>query len=60
MVADVVKPHLHGILFTIPDIAAALDKALSLATLHDIICVTGSLFVVGAARAVLGLAPESD
>ncbi len=44
----------------VPDPAEALAHAHALATPDDLICVTGSLFVVAAAREVLGLAGERD
>jgi dihydrofolate synthase/folylpolyglutamate synthase len=43
-----------------PDIPEALDLARSMAHPDDLICVTGSLFVVGAARQALGLATVCD
>ncbi len=43
-----------------PDIPEALDQARALAGPEDLICVTGSLFVVAAAREALGLANEKD
>jgi len=43
-----------------PDATAALALARTLATPDDAILVTGSLFVVGDARAALGLAPAAD
>lgn len=42
------------------DVAAALARARHLAGPEDLICVTGSLFVVAAAREALGLAEETD
>lgn len=42
------------------DVPEALEKANSLAGPHDVICVTGSLFVVAAAREALGLPHERD
>ncbi len=53
--AAAVTPYLHGVLHVVPDIAVALEQAQSLAQADDLICVTGSLFVVAAAREVLGL-----
>jgi dihydrofolate synthase/folylpolyglutamate synthase len=41
----------------VPD---ALAQARRLARPDDVICVTGSLFVVAAARETLGLAVEKD
>jgi len=43
-----------------PDVPEALDQARALAGPDDVICVTGSLFVVAAAREALGLALEKD
>jgi dihydrofolate synthase / folylpolyglutamate synthase len=43
-----------------PDVPEALDQARALAGQDDVICVTGSLFVVAAAREALGLALEKD
>lgn len=59
-VAAVARPHLHGDLHLVPDVAAALDQARALASPDDLICVTGSLSVVGDARIVLGLAEAYD
>ncbi len=42
------------------DIPEALDRVRELARPTDLICVTGSLFVVGAAREALGLASDCD
>ena len=42
------------------DIPEALDQARRLAGAEDIVCVTGSLFVVAAAREALGLPHERD
>lgn len=42
------------------DVPEALDRARELATAGDVVVVTGSLFVVAAAREVLGLADERD
>jgi dihydrofolate synthase/folylpolyglutamate synthase len=39
----------------VPDVGAAVDRALDVASADDAILVTGSLFVVGAARTHLGL-----
>lgn len=44
----------------VEDVATALDVAKSLAGPDDLICVTGSLFVVADARRALGLANASD
>jgi dihydrofolate synthase/folylpolyglutamate synthase len=43
-----------------PDVPDALDQARRLAGPNDVVCVTGSLFVVAAAREALGLATEKD
>lgn len=43
-----------------PDVPEALDQARALAGQDDVICITGSLFVVAAAREALGLALEKD
>jgi dihydrofolate synthase / folylpolyglutamate synthase len=43
-----------------PEVPAALEQARRLAGPGDLICVTGSLFVVAAAREALGLAVEKD
>jgi dihydrofolate synthase/folylpolyglutamate synthase len=43
-----------------PDVPEALDEARALAGPGDLICVTGSLFVVAAAREALGMAAEKD
>jgi dihydrofolate synthase/folylpolyglutamate synthase len=42
------------------DVATALQKAYALAGPHDLICITGSLFVVAEARLHFGLAEASD
>ncbi len=54
--ATEVCPYLQGALVLAPDVAGALEQARTLAAPDDLICVTGSLFVVAAARAALGLA----
>jgi dihydrofolate synthase/folylpolyglutamate synthase len=51
-----VKLHLRGDLHLTGDVPTALAIAQSVATARDLICVSGSLFVVGDARAALGLA----
>jgi dihydrofolate synthase/folylpolyglutamate synthase len=43
-----------------PEVPHALEQARALATSADVICVTGSLFVVAAARETLGLENEKD
>ena len=55
MVAEV-GHHLRGPLVVTPDVRSALDAARGLAGRHDLLVVTGSLFVAAAARAALGLA----
>jgi dihydrofolate synthase/folylpolyglutamate synthase len=55
-VAAVAEPHLRGPISLIPEIGDALAYARSIARPDDLICVTGSLFVVAAAREALGLA----
>ena len=42
------------------DAPEAIDRALELAAPGDLICVTGSLFVVAAAREALGIPLEKD
>jgi dihydrofolate synthase/folylpolyglutamate synthase len=59
-VAAAAQPHLRGDLHLVPDVAAALDHARALANPADLICVTGSLSVVGDARIALGLAEAHD
>jgi dihydrofolate synthase/folylpolyglutamate synthase len=48
--------HLRGPLVVTPDVRSALDAARNLSGPRDLICVTGSLFVVAAAREAMGLA----
>ncbi|HMQ32211.1 MAG TPA: cyanophycin synthetase [Chloroflexaceae bacterium] len=55
MVAEVGQ-HLRGPLVVTPDVRSALDAARGLSGPRDLICVTGSLFVVAAAREALRLA----
>jgi dihydrofolate synthase/folylpolyglutamate synthase len=43
-----------------PEVPDALERARALAAPDELICVTGSLFVVAAAREALGLATEKD
>jgi dihydrofolate synthase/folylpolyglutamate synthase len=43
-----------------PEVPQAIERARKLAGPGDLICVTGSLFVVAAAREALGLAVEKD
>jgi dihydrofolate synthase/folylpolyglutamate synthase len=59
-VAALARPLLRGPLYLTSDIPEALDQAAALARPDDLICVTGSLFVVGAAREALGLATVCD
>jgi dihydrofolate synthase / folylpolyglutamate synthase len=47
-------------LVIVPEVPDALAQARQLAGPGDLICVTGSLFVVAAAREALGLAAEKD
>ncbi len=55
-IAPAVTPHLRGDLLISPTVEAALQTAREHATPNDLIVVTGSLFLVGAAREALGLA----
>lgn len=55
-ITTVIAPSLRGPLVISTDVAAAIEAARELAGPHDLICVTGSLFVAGAAREALGLA----
>ncbi|MCX7791499.1 MAG: bifunctional folylpolyglutamate synthase/dihydrofolate synthase, partial [Chloroflexaceae bacterium] len=55
-IAAEVRAHLRGPLRIAPDLPAALAMARQLAGPHDLICVTGSLFVAAEAREALGLA----
>lgn len=48
-----VADHLGVVAEAVPDVPAALSRALSFATAEDVVMVTGSLYVVGAARAAL-------
>jgi dihydrofolate synthase/folylpolyglutamate synthase len=50
----------HAPLILSPDTPEALDRARELAGPSDLICVTGSLFVVAAAREALGIPLEKD
>ncbi|MFL5802141.1 MAG: bifunctional folylpolyglutamate synthase/dihydrofolate synthase [Roseiflexaceae bacterium] len=57
------EPLLHDARIPIviaPDVPKAIERARKLAGPGDLICVTGSLFVVAAAREALGLAAEKD
>jgi dihydrofolate synthase/folylpolyglutamate synthase len=59
-IAAIARPMFHGDLLMTSDIPEALERAREIATPADLICVTGSLFVVGAAREALGLAEVCD
>lgn len=59
-VAEIARRSLAVPCETAPDVATALARARHLAGPEDLICVTGSLFVVAAARQALGLAGEVD
>jgi dihydrofolate synthase/folylpolyglutamate synthase len=50
----------HAPLVLTGDAPEALDRARELAEPGDLICVTGSLFVVAAAREALGIPLEKD
>lgn len=54
-VAAIARPHLRGLLTLAPEIDDALARARALSGPGDLICVTGSLFVVAAAREALSL-----
>ncbi|MCG8350952.1 MAG: bifunctional folylpolyglutamate synthase/dihydrofolate synthase, partial [Chloroflexales bacterium] len=56
LITAAARPYLRTPALIIPDIAAALAEARVQARTTDLICVTGSLFVVGSAREALGLA----
>ncbi|NJK81872.1 MAG: bifunctional folylpolyglutamate synthase/dihydrofolate synthase [Chloroflexaceae bacterium] len=55
-IAAQARPLFHGTILFAGDVPDALDEARRIAHPNDLICVTGSLFVVGAAREALGLA----
>lgn len=55
-VADIAREHARGPLILAPEMGEALGQARALAGPGDLICITGSLFVVAAAREALGLA----
>jgi dihydrofolate synthase/folylpolyglutamate synthase len=59
-VAAAIPLPLRERLRVVPHLAEALDQARALARPDDLICVTGSFFVVGAARELLGLAEVCD
>jgi dihydrofolate synthase/folylpolyglutamate synthase len=52
------RPHLRGELLRASDMAAALAEARRRAAPEDLICVSGALAAVGAARSALGLAED--
>jgi dihydrofolate synthase/folylpolyglutamate synthase len=56
LITAAAQPYLRTPALIIPDITAALAEARAQARSTDVICVTGSLFVVGSAREALGLA----
>lgn len=58
--AHLATPYVRGDLVLAPTVREALGRARTLAQPNDLICVTGSLFLVGAAREVLGLAQVHD
>jgi dihydrofolate synthase/folylpolyglutamate synthase len=58
--APLLRRDMHVPVVLTPDVPEALDQARALAGPDDVICVTGSLFVVAAAREALGLALEKD
>lgn len=58
--AAIAAPYVRGDLLLAREVDEALVLARSLARPDDLICVTGSLFLVGAAREVLGLAQARD
>lgn len=55
-IAEAVGTYLRGPLVITADLRAALDAARGLSGPHDLICITGSLFVAAEAREALGLA----
>lgn len=56
LIADAARPYARAAPLIAPEVADALYMARNLANPADLICVTGSLFVVGAVRVALGLA----
>jgi dihydrofolate synthase/folylpolyglutamate synthase len=58
--AAIAAPYVRDDLLLAREVDEALVLARSLARPDDLICVTGSLFLVGAAREVLGLAQARD
>lgn len=59
-VAEAVRPAVAVPVEEVESVAAALEQARRIASPTDLICVTGSLFVVAEAREALGLAEERD
>jgi dihydrofolate synthase / folylpolyglutamate synthase len=59
-IVDAIQPFLRGAVVITDDIPPALEQARAVASPHDLICVTGSLFVAAAAREALGLADVID
>lgn len=59
-VAETVRPAVAVPVEEVAGVAAALEQARQVASPADLICVTGSLFVVAEAREALGLAEERD
>jgi dihydrofolate synthase/folylpolyglutamate synthase len=59
-VAGAVRPAVAVPVEEVGDVASALERARRLAAPADLVCVTGSLFVVAEAREALGLAEERD
>lgn len=51
--ADAIKAAGAQVVEVIPDVAAAVDRALAVAERDDLVFITGSLYVVGAARTAL-------
>jgi dihydrofolate synthase/folylpolyglutamate synthase len=56
--AEAVRPYVP-LVEVIPDRAAALDRALALARPQDVVCITGSFYLAGEARARLLAAQEA-
>jgi dihydrofolate synthase/folylpolyglutamate synthase len=56
--AEVVRPYV-GSVDVVPDRGAALDRALAAATLNDVVCITGSVYLISALRERL-VAMRSD
>ncbi len=55
-IAAEVEPWTTAPVQIVPSVADAIETARTLASSDDLICITGSLFVAGAAREALGLA----